>query len=70
MKPYIFTQRNGIYIVDLRQTAVAFREALNFLRDLAADGGSVMFVGTKRQAQDAVRDAAERTGMYLSLIHI
>ena len=64
MKPYIFTQRNGIYIVDLRQTAVAFREALNFLRDLAADGGSVMFVGTKRQAQDAVRDAAERTGMY------
>ena len=64
MKPYIFTQRNGIYIVDLRQTAAAFREALNFLRDLAADGGTVMFVGTKRQAQDAVRDAAERTGMY------
>jgi len=64
MKPYIFTQRNGIYIVDLRQTAVAFREALDFLRNLASDGGSVMFVGTKRQAQDAVREAAERTGMY------
>jgi len=64
MKPYIFTQRNGIYIVDLRQTAVAFREALEFLRGVSADGGSVMFVGTKRQAQDAVRDAAERTGMY------
>ena len=64
MKPYIFTQRNGIYIVDLRQTAAAFREALNFLRDLAADGGTVMFVGTKRQAQEAVREAAERTGMY------
>jgi small subunit ribosomal protein S2 len=64
MKPYIFTQRNGIYIVDLRQTAVAFREALDFLGNLAADGGTVMFVGTKRQAQDAVREAAERTGMF------
>ncbi len=64
MKPYIFTQRNGIYIVDLRQTAVAFREALDFLGNLAAEGGTVMFVGTKRQAQEAVRDAAERTGMY------
>jgi len=64
MKPYIFTQRNGIYIVDLRQTAVAFREALDFLGKLAAEGGTVMFVGTKRQAQEAVREAAERTGMY------
>ena len=64
MKPYIFTQRNGIYIVDLRQTAVAFREALDFLGNVAANGGKVMFVGTKRQAQDAVREAAERTGMY------
>ncbi len=64
MKPYIFTQRNGIYIVDLRQTAVAFREALDFLGNIAADGGKVMFVGTKRVAQDAVREAAERTGMY------
>ena len=64
MKPYIFTQRNGIYIVDLRQTAVAFREALDFLGEIAGSGGTVMFVGTKRQAQDAVREAAERTGMY------
>ena len=64
MKPYIFTARNGIYIVDLRQTATAFREALNFLREVSADGGSVLFVGTKRQAQEAVREAAERTGMF------
>jgi len=64
MKPYIFTQRNGIYIVDLRQTATAFREALDFLGNVGAEGGSVMFVGTKRVAQDAVREAAERTGMY------
>jgi small subunit ribosomal protein S2 len=64
MKPYIFTSRNGIYIVDLRQTAVAFRGALDFLGEVAGNGGSVMFVGTKRQAQDAVREAAERTGMY------
>ena len=64
MKPYIMTSRNGIYIVDLRQTAVAFREALDFLRDLAGSDGNVLFVGTKRQAQDAVRDAAESTGMF------
>ncbi len=64
MKPYIFTQRNGIYIVDLRQTAVAFREALDFLGNVTSNGGTVMFVGTKRQAQEAVREAAERTGMY------
>ena len=64
MKPYIFTQRNGIYIVDLRQTAIAFREALDFLTNLSASGGKVMFVGTKRQAQEAVREAAERTGNY------
>lgn len=64
MKPYIFTQRNGIYIVDLRQTAVAFREALDFLGEIGTNGGEVLFVGTKRQAQDAVREAAERTGMH------
>ena len=64
MKPYIFTARNGIYIVDLRQTATAFREALHFLHEVAANGGSVLFVGTKRQAQEAVREAAERTGMF------
>ena len=64
MKPYIMTARNGIYIVDLRLTAQAFREALDFLRDLAANDGNVLFVGTKRQAQDAVREAAENTGMF------
>ncbi len=64
MKPYIFTSRNGIYIVDLRQTAAAFREALDFLSETAANGGTVMFVGTKRQAQEAVREAAQRTGMF------
>jgi len=64
MKPFIFAQRNGIYIVDLRQTATAFQGALDFLEEIARDGGNVLFVGTKRQAQDAVADAAKRTGMY------
>ncbi len=64
MKPFIFAQRNGIYIVDLRQTATAFQGALDFLEEVAGDGGNVLFVGTKRQAQDAVAAAAERTGMY------
>lgn len=64
MKPYIFTQRNGIYIVDLRQTVSAFQEALAFLQSVAAEGGAVLFVGTKRQAQEAVAEAAARTGMY------
>ena len=64
MKPYIFASRNGIYIVDVRQTATAFREALDFLGETAANGGTVMFVATKRQAQEAVREAAQRTGMF------
>ncbi len=64
MKPFIFAQRNGIYIVDLRQTATAFQGALDFLEEVAGDGGNVLFVGTKRQAQDAVADAAARTGMF------
>jgi len=64
MKPYIFTQRNGIYIVDLRQTMTNFRQALEFLHEVAAAGGDVLFVGTKRQAQDAVEEAAERSSMY------
>ena len=64
MKPFIFAQRNGIYIVDLRQTATAFQGALDFLEEIAGDGGNVLFVGTKRQAQDAVSDAAGRTGMF------
>jgi small subunit ribosomal protein S2 len=64
MKPYIFGARNGIYIVDLQQTVRLFQEAYAFVRDVAANGGSVLFVGTKKQAQDAIREEAERCGMY------
>jgi len=60
MKEYIFGQRNGIYIVDLQKTIKNFKEALNFLRTLAEDGKTVLFVGTKKQAQDIVRDYATR----------
>ncbi|GGH82134.1 small subunit ribosomal protein S2 [Pullulanibacillus pueri] len=64
MKPYIFTERNGIYIIDLQKTVKKVEEAYNFVRDLAADGGQVLFVGTKKQAQDSVKSEAERSGMY------
>ena len=64
MKPYIFGARNGIYIIDLQQTVKLFRDAYGYIRDLVADGGVPMFVGTKKQAQDAVREEAERCGMY------
>jgi small subunit ribosomal protein S2 len=64
MKPYIFGARNGIYIIDLQQTVKMFRDAYGFVRDLAAQGGSVLFVGTKKQAQDAIREEAERCGMF------
>jgi len=64
MKPYIFGARNGIYIIDLQQTVRLFKEAYAFIRDLAAQGGAVMFVGTKKQAQDAIREEAERCGMF------
>jgi small subunit ribosomal protein S2 len=63
MKPYIFGARNGIYIIDLQQTVKLFREAYGFVRDLVADNGILLFVGTKKQAQDAVREEAERCGM-------
>ena len=62
MKPYIFGARNGIYIIDLQQTVKLFRDAYGYIRDLVADGGVLMFVGTKKQAQDAVREEAERCG--------
>src|SRR5262249_20450741 len=62
MKPYIFGARNGIYIIDLQQTVKLFREAYTYIRDLVADGGVLMFVGTKKQAQDAIREEAERSG--------
>src|SRR6266849_6276359 len=64
MKPYIFGARNGIYIVDLQQTVKMFRTAFDFVRDLAAQGGTVLFVGTKKQAQDIIREEAERCGMF------
>src|SRR6201987_5137237 len=63
MKPYIFGARNGIYIIDLQQTVKLFRDAYTYIRDLVADGGVVLFVGTKKQAQDAIREEAERCGM-------
>src|SRR5512138_3277034 len=64
MKQYIFGERNGIYIIDLARTAKLFRDAEAFVHNLAADGGTVLFVGTKRQAQDAIAEEAQRAGMY------
>ncbi len=64
MSEYIFTERNGIYIIDLQKTVKKLEEAYFFVRDIAAEGGTVLFVGTKKQAQDAVREEAERVGMY------
>jgi small subunit ribosomal protein S2 len=66
MKEYIFGERNGIYIIDLQKTQKMFREALQYVTNMAAEdrGKTVLFVGTKRQAQDAVREEAERSGQY------
>ncbi len=64
MKPYIFGKRNGIHIVDLQKTLQHFDEAAEYVRDLAANGRNVLFVGTKRQAQDAIREEAMRCGMF------
>ena len=64
MKPYIFGARNGIYIIDLQQTVHMLRDACDFVRNLAARGGSLLMVGTKKQAQDAVLQEAERCGMF------
>jgi small subunit ribosomal protein S2 len=64
MKPYIFGARNGIYIIDLQRTVKLFEAAYAYVRELAANGGSLLFVGTKKQAQDAIREEAERCGMY------
>ena len=64
MKQYIFGERNGIYIIDLGRTARLFREAEEFVTNLAADGGTVLFVGTKRQAQDAIAEEAQRSSMF------
>jgi len=64
MKKYIYTERNGIYIIDLQKTVRKMEEAYNFVRNLAANGGTILFVGTKKQAQDSVREEAERCGMF------
>lgn len=63
MKPYIFTERNGIHIIDLQQTLKALEEAYALVRDTVAEGGVVLFAGTKRQAQDTIQTEAERCGM-------
>ena len=64
MAEYIFTERNGIYIIDLQKTVKKIEEAYAFIRDIAADGKDVLFVGTKKQAQDSIKEEAERVGMY------
>jgi small subunit ribosomal protein S2 len=64
MKPYIFGERNGIYIIDLGRTSKLYREASSFATQVAAQGGTALFVGTKRQAQDAIAEEAQRCGMF------
>jgi small subunit ribosomal protein S2 len=64
MDRYIFTERNGIYIIDLQKTVKKVEEAYNFIKSVAADNGTILFVGTKKQAQDSVKEEAERCGMY------
>ena len=64
MAEYIFTERNGIYIIDLQKTVKKIEEAYLFIRDIAAEGGNVLFVGTKKQAQDAIKEEALRSEMY------
>ena len=61
---YIYTERNGIYIIDLQKTVKKLEEAYNFVRDLAASGETILFVGTKKQAQEAIKEEAERVGMF------
>ena len=64
MAEYIFTERNGIYIIDLQKTVKKFEEAYMFVRELSANGGTILFVGTKKQAADAIKEEAARCGMY------
>ena len=64
MAPYIYTERNGIYIIDLQKSVTKVDECYHALADIVADGGTVLFVGTKKQAQEAVKTEAERCGMY------
>src|SRR5690349_5838488 len=64
MKPFIFGERNGIYIIDLGRTAKLYKEAADFVTNVATQGGTILFVGTKRQAQDAIAEEAQRCGMF------
>ncbi len=64
MKKYIFTERNGIYIIDLQKTVKKVEEAYNFVKEIAENDGTVLFVGTKKQAQESVKEEAIRSGMY------
>ena len=64
MAPYIYTERNGIHIIDLQQSVGMVDTAYNAMSDIAKDGGKILFVGTKKQAQDAIKEEAERCGMY------
>ena len=60
MQEYIFTERNGIYIIDLQKTVKKFEEAYDFVRELSANGGTILFVGTKKQAAEAIKEEATR----------
>ncbi len=64
MAKYIFTERNGIYIIDLQKTVKMLDDAYDFVREISAEGGEILFVGTKKQAQDAIKEEAERCGMH------
>ena len=64
MAPYIYTERNGIYIIDLQKSVGMVDDAYNAVSDIAAEGGTILFVGTKKQAQDAIKTEAERCGMF------
>ncbi len=64
MKPYIFTERNGVYIIDLQKTVKGLEKTYDFLREVSKGGGSVLFVGTKRQAQETIREEAQRCGQF------
>ncbi|MBO5009376.1 MAG: 30S ribosomal protein S2 [Clostridia bacterium] len=64
MAEYIFTQRNGIHIVDLQKTVKKFEEAYNYVSEMAQEGGTILFIGTKKQAADTVKEEAQRCGMY------
>jgi len=64
MAEYIFTERNGIYVIDLQKTVKKIEEAYNYIRELSEEGGSVLFIGTKKQAQESIKEEAARSGMF------